>query len=693
MKPDTISSGSPLTGVESWSRRRLVVLLLCVTAAFAAYAPALGGGLVWDDTYLVGENPFFRSPVFSLEVFRHYLFFDSFSTYYRPLQNWSYIADYWLWRGNVVGHHLTNIALHAGAGFLLCLLLQRLLPGLLRRECKPVAAWTSIASVGISLLWVVHPVHNAAVAYISGRADSLAALLALLAWLLVLKAQGAREVGRRVALSGAGVIAILAALCAKEIALMWLVLFLTHLWWQRSGSVRARIATTGAVLAVLGVYAVLHSLPAHRAAMEDAPPAPLEARALLMLRALGDYTGLMLYPDQLQMERSLSDPGTDRSATYWRTHSRGDWLSVFGLLALLAAIKLCRWRAPGRSLRIAGAAWFGIAFLPISNLFPLNAEVAEHWIYLASIGFIVLAAGAVFALPVRGQRWACGFAMVSILALCARTSVRSGDWIDAETFCRRTIEAGGATPRILSTLAGIYGNRSEWSKQEDVLRKTLARFPEYAPARIQLGICLAKQGRAPEAEQLLTISTPAAEEAARRFPRTWRAAVNLAKLRRDANDAAGALAILHETRARFPEIWEVVRYQSELLNEAEGARAALPVVEEFAASHWWHLDSWLTLGRFRFAAGDNDGAIAALEQASRLDIYDGRPLAGVAEIELSRHHAEAALAAQCAAIARDPERPLHYFELGAILDKLGRSAEASSAVRKAQALTARAAKS
>ena len=55
------------------------------------YAPALGGDLIWDDFYLVRENPLFRSPVFGLEVFRHYLFFDSFSTYYRPVQNWSYM--------------------------------------------------------------------------------------------------------------------------------------------------------------------------------------------------------------------------------------------------------------------------------------------------------------------------------------------------------------------------------------------------------------------------------------------------------------------------------------------------------------------------------------------------------------------------------------------------------------------------
>ncbi len=690
MKTFAIRHHGPFGGVASWCRHRLLILLLCFAAAVAAYAPAVSGGLIWDDAYLVGQNPFFKSPVFCLEVFRHYLFFDSFSTYYRPVQNWSYIWDYWLWRGNTAGYHLTNIGLHAGAGFLLCILLQRLLPELLRRETERPATWTSVAAVFISLLWVVHPIHNAAVAYISGRADSLAAVFALLAWLLALRAQEAKEAGCRSLWAVVAGVVMLVALCAKEIALMWLVLFLAHQWWQGREGVRTKLVTTAAVLAVVIVYAVLHSLPAHRVPMENGPPAPLAARVLLMLRALGDYTGLIVFPDTLHMERSLVDEGVEQSAALWRTHARGEWLSVIGLLAFLGAVKLCRWRAPGRSMRIAGAAWFGIAFLPISNLFPLNAEVAEHWIYLASIGAIVLGAGVVFAWPARAQRWACGMATMAIVALAARTAVRSGDWVDAETFCRRTIDAGGASPRILSTLAAIYATKGEWAKQEDILRRMLVRYPDYTPARIHLGICLAQQGRAPEAEALLDLPAPAAAETARRFPRTWPAAVNLARLRQQAGEVDAALSILREAHDRFPEVWEIVRYQSDLLRDEEGARAALAGVERYAAERWWHLDAWFTLGRLRFAVGDPDGAIAALKQAAALDLYNGRPLAGVAEIELARNRPEAALAAQCSAIARDPQRPTHYLELGAVLQQLGRPAEAQGAVRKAQTLAARA---
>src|SRR5208283_3098765 len=117
--------------ISALSGGRLAAFLVFLLSALLVYAPALQGDLLWDDTYLVRENPFFKSPLFVFEVFRHWLFLDSFSVYYRPVQNWSYMADYWLWNGNPFGYHFTNVLLHALSGYLLFRLLIQLLPGLL----------------------------------------------------------------------------------------------------------------------------------------------------------------------------------------------------------------------------------------------------------------------------------------------------------------------------------------------------------------------------------------------------------------------------------------------------------------------------------------------------------------------------------------------------------------------------------
>ncbi|EDY17449.1 Tetratricopeptide TPR_4 protein [Chthoniobacter flavus Ellin428] len=672
--------------------RPWVAFFLYVAAGFAVYAPALNGTLVWDDYYLVRENPFFRSPVFSLEVFRHYLFFESFSTYYRPVQNWSYMLDYWIWRGSPFGYHCTNILIHSLSGFLLYLLLRRLLPGLMPKTADGQRPRCDAAALLLALIWVVHPIHNAAVAYISGRADSLAALFSLSAWLLLLKAMEPGEpVWKKATLALLSAVSLLIGLCSKEIALVWLLLLLVHLFaFDRERSWKTKWTVLGAAVAVFACYAILHSLPGYRAPMEDGPPAPWAERVLLMFRALGDYTGLIFFPVKLYMERSISNPAIYRSVASWRDHSHYEYLSIIGLLALLSALAGCLKAGPGRRWRIFGAVWFALAFLPISNLFPLNAEVAEHWIYLASIGFLIFLAGVVIELPPRAHRLAGWVAVVAIVALGVRTTIRAGDWVDAETFCARTIADGGATPRILSALAGIYGQRGELQKQEQILRKMIVQFPEYAPARLNLGICLSRQGKKAEAEALLGATHQQADQVARQYPRTWTAALQLAQLRTDAGHPDEALGILREARGRFPDTWELIKGEAEMLRETSGPATALPLVEDFAAKHWWHYDSHVTLGALRFAAGQPDAAIRALTAASRLDIYDGRALAGVAEIENTVGHSDEALEVQLQAMDRDPDQPKHYAELAAILEKLGRKAEAAAALHKAQLLAAEA---
>jgi len=47
-------------------RSPLALTVLFLAAGLLVYAPALHGSFIWDDTYLVGENPFYKSPVFSL---------------------------------------------------------------------------------------------------------------------------------------------------------------------------------------------------------------------------------------------------------------------------------------------------------------------------------------------------------------------------------------------------------------------------------------------------------------------------------------------------------------------------------------------------------------------------------------------------------------------------------------------------
>src|SRR5712692_5948711 len=101
------------------------------------------------------------------------------------------------------------------------------------------------------------------------------------------------------------------------------------------------------------------------------------------------------------MERSVFEPMTWRSNSDWRKTIGLEYLSISGLSLLavffLGVIKKGR----GKALRLFGASWFLAAFLPISNIVQLNATVAEHWLYLPSVGLLIFLAGCAFELPLR----------------------------------------------------------------------------------------------------------------------------------------------------------------------------------------------------------------------------------------------------------------------------------------------------
>src|ERR1700726_1625123 len=101
-----------------------IVCLWLGLAGFFVRISSLPGEPIWDDDYLVRTNPLIKSPLFIIEVFRHYLFQGTYSAHYRPVQNLSYLADYLLWNNNFYGFHLTSLLCHVASGVLLYLLLR-----------------------------------------------------------------------------------------------------------------------------------------------------------------------------------------------------------------------------------------------------------------------------------------------------------------------------------------------------------------------------------------------------------------------------------------------------------------------------------------------------------------------------------------------------------------------------------------
>ncbi len=200
----------------------------------AVHLPALTGQLLWDDISLVNDNPLIRSPVLTLEAFRHYLFPDAYDGHYRPIQTISYIFDYFFWNKDPSGYHLSNILWHVLSGVLLYYLLRRILgafPGAMAgQDFLRGAHRLSTAAFFLALLWVVHPVHSAAVDYISGRADSLAFLLRIRGLASLFASTGPFAIMGAPRPVRPGDAVRLCSLCSRESGVLWMLMFLLYVF-------------------------------------------------------------------------------------------------------------------------------------------------------------------------------------------------------------------------------------------------------------------------------------------------------------------------------------------------------------------------------------------------------------------------------------------------------------------------------
>ncbi|MBA2586362.1 MAG: tetratricopeptide repeat protein [Chthoniobacterales bacterium] len=657
---------------------------------FIVRLPALPGEMVWDDSYLIRDNPFIKSPLFIFEAFRHYLFLDAYSAHYRPVQNLSFMADYFFWNGNTYGFHLTNVLLHVGSGLLLFLLLEKLFPSLRRANSNIAnhAPWRA-AAFFVALLWMVHPVHSAAIDYISGRADSLAFLFACAGWLLFLRARDSIRLTVQIALYTLAGFSSLLALCSREIACIWFAIFLLHLLiFQKAMSRRALLTTIVCSLSIVAIYAGLRTLPGARPIVAPSYGWPAPMRVVLMLRSLGDYARLMFFPANLHMERTVVAPENYLSNQQWRQSASIEYLSLLGLFALAAFVYGCAKSGAGQRTRIFGASWFMLGYLPISNVIELNATVAEHWLYLPSVGFLIFLTGCALDVSVRWRKALVAFACCAVAALSVRSAIRSGDWLTEEIFYQRTLAAGGRSSRVLANLGQVYANRGEYAKAEMLFRNVLRMTPDYPIARNNLAEVLVREGRKQEAEEILASTTKATETTRKEYPRTWIAVLNLALCHHREKDDAGALAIAEKARHDYPGVWEVIRFESEVLRETKGPRAALSLVETFARENWWHYGASLALGHLYAENGELAKAEAALRHASWLDMHDAEALSFMAQMCLRNNRLDEAYATQQRAVSRQPDEPRQYALLSDILEKMGRGEEAHTAQAKVSQLHA-----
>jgi len=586
--------------------------VLILSIVFISYAPAVRNGFVWDDTALILRDPLIRSWRLVPEGFNHFLFTDATaSDFYRPLQRLSYTIDYALVGFQPAFYHVTSVLWHGLAAIAFLFFAEELLFnfGIERGRSRLIAL---IAA----LVWAIHPVQSAAVVYVSGRADPLAVAFGFLGLFLLLRASVSSGSRKLLSFLASGVALLLSAF-SKESGLIFPLIGIVFVLLKRDWRDLWKLATTAALVGA--IYSVLRFGAEHQPAPQLTPSPPLLVRPIIVARAVAEYVGLIVFPLNLHMDRDVE---TQPSGFSDASLAHAAWRELQTLLGLVLITAFFYWlfRARKRSSAVFASLLFGlISYLPVSGIVALNANAAEHWIYLPSAFLFLAVAVELVSLAetLRVRRSIIATASLAIglwmIFLGVRTFLRTFDWKDQRTFLERTIAHGGDSARMLINLGALDLSEGKLEDAALHLHAALQKKPNQPLAIINLGALALKQNDFKHARELLTRATqmPVVDAQAHQF---------LAVLEHKENGKVDLMRMQLASRTGPPN-WTIEKAYIQLLDESGGTGAAINELLRGLQTQWYRADSWKLLSELEIKAGHSEQSANALAQARAYDVH------------------------------------------------------------------------
>jgi len=500
---------------------KLAILILFL-AGLLTYGNTARNGLFWDDDEFIIKNAYIRSFRYLPQWFSQPLTAGAGvnSNYYRPLLQLSFTIDYKLWGLWPTGYHFENILWHTTAAIILFIFLTELL-----RNFKFKISNFKLAKMiafATSLLWLVHPVHVEAVAYANSRGDSMATVFILLSLILWMKNK----------IKGSS-IAFILALLSKEFAIVTpgLILLIESLrgasaTWQSILNRFPRPDQIGTrnddktkpfliVLSIAIVYILLRLTTlnfqntlnfygVNLAKVDQQQPfaryaTSLPIRLMTFLKVLPIYAGILIWPNDLHMERTIDIPTSLSDPTV---------LSTFGLLVLIGLLGYWLLVIRKQRLPLFAAGWFFISILPVSGIIPISQILAEHFLYLPSIGFFLIVSWLITTIIfkiIKAERWqrvSLFFVFCSLFfPLLFKTILQNRVWRDPITFYEYTLSHAQPTARVYNNLAMAYADAKNHNQAIENYQKSISLGDIYPNPHYNLGNTFIETGETEMAEE------------------------------------------------------------------------------------------------------------------------------------------------------------------------------------------------
>ena len=417
-----IQSAKPLSdsaGIfSSFQQRTVILCLLLVAATLAVYNPVNRNAFVnFDDDHYITGNPHVLAGLHWSTV--KWAFTNYYEANWHPLTWISHAFDVQLFGRNPVGHHYTNVVLHALNAVLLFLLLQS-------------ATGFTWRSLMVAALFALHPVNVESVAWGSERKNVLSMMFLLLAlqtygWYS--RRPGTARYVLVAALFACGLMSKPQVITLPFLLLLWDYWPLRRLFDSTSGP------RTSKVRALL-----LEKLPLFLMSLASAV-VTMQAQ-----KAGGAIHSPILYPFRLRLENAIVSYSRYIGKAFWPTQLSPlyphplDLLRVWQVIAsaigllLVTTVVIRHWR---RGYLVTGWFWFLGALVPMIGLVQVGEQaMADRYAYLPFVGLFVMVCWEASEWAETKKvpaAWLAVPALAAIAALGALTYRQIGYWRDSET--------------------------------------------------------------------------------------------------------------------------------------------------------------------------------------------------------------------------------------------------------------------
>ena len=489
-------------------KKNIIYIALIIILSLISYMNVFDNEFVWDDHIFILDNTDIRS--FSNIPF---FFKEDADGLYRPLRTLHYTIAYSIFGKNEFGYHLNSVFFHIIISVLVFFIIKNIIG-------------KNIALIA-SLIFAVHPIHTERVANMTAGFDLLGIFLLLFSfyfYILFSKSNNEKnsiKTSKNYSLNKTKnnkyfifslLFFILALFASEEAITLPLIIILYEFSFNRERFSKEFVKNTInknilknfndflPYFIIVFLYIVLRFfILGIRGRIEEHLGSSFYITMLTMAKVHVKYIILLLFPINLTLFQEV--PIAKNFFDF------GVLVSLF-ILAIILFFAIKNYK---NNIVFFSVFWFFTTLLPMSNMIPIQAFMAERYLYVPSVGFSLLLGYLFFKIyNIKNEKLIKNSLIVLFILLlslyAARTIARNNDWQDNLTLWTKTIETDPYNSKAHDNLGFTYENLGDDEKAFLEFKKAVELMPSNVRALSNLGVAYAKRKQYNESIKLMKMA-------------------------------------------------------------------------------------------------------------------------------------------------------------------------------------------